>query len=549
MPWANKVIAPLCQVEIHTEKEVYKFDAKAESNNDPSSDLLNITTNKTLSAPTGSWSIELIDNNQKLWYKKINPQHLVVIKMGTEYGKLDTIMVGLVDEIRKKRSVGGKGERVFRTTIVGRDFAKILTKAALKFFPQYTNEDGDLDFPLPELLTNKFLGTLSLWAEQITAATPAVLIEKIIVDILYNLMGLEFKYWKDGNPVDITLKEILRFRLEKANLITDLFMFFNEFEGTVWNSMNGFQHEPFYELFLDTRTDAMTVVKNPQIEKESFGTKYGAFSAGFGDDRAKVVLFFRETPFDKDKWEDLETHEIEDEDIISEDISRSDHDNFNMFHAVPSMVGLEQVAYAQAVPPQFHSGNILKFGIAIMEKTIMGLSEENLDGIEFGKQLTAKLKDWYWRNIWFRNGTQIIRGNGKIKIGHRVVSKESNDVFYVEGVNQIFNVFGNWRTTLSLTRGQEYKEKPSMVAVVGADTQLLDVSEEDLSIPTPAVVPPEPVYYTVVKGDTLWGIATRYYGDGRKYTKIVEANKDIIKNPDIIYPGQRFLIPNPKNKG
>lgn len=50
-------------------------------------------------------------------------------------------------------------------------------------------------------------------------------------------------------------------------------------------------------------------------------------------------------------------------------------------------------------------------------------------------------------------------------------------------------------------------------------------------------------YYTVKKGDCLWKIAKKYYGNGAQYTKIYNANKDKIKNPNLIYAGQKFLIP------
>lgn len=54
---------------------------------------------------------------------------------------------------------------------------------------------------------------------------------------------------------------------------------------------------------------------------------------------------------------------------------------------------------------------------------------------------------------------------------------------------------------------------------------------------------PQAKTYTVKKGDTLWGIAKKYYGNGAQYTKIYEANKSKIKNPNLIYVGQVFTIP------
>jgi nucleoid-associated protein YgaU len=49
--------------------------------------------------------------------------------------------------------------------------------------------------------------------------------------------------------------------------------------------------------------------------------------------------------------------------------------------------------------------------------------------------------------------------------------------------------------------------------------------------------------YTVVSGDTLSKIAKSVYGDANKWRKIYEANTDIIKNPDLIHPGQVLKIP------
>jgi len=51
--------------------------------------------------------------------------------------------------------------------------------------------------------------------------------------------------------------------------------------------------------------------------------------------------------------------------------------------------------------------------------------------------------------------------------------------------------------------------------------------------------------YTVVKGDCLWNLAKRYYGEGSLYPYIYDANRDVIGgDPNLIYPGQVFFIPD-----
>lgn len=50
-------------------------------------------------------------------------------------------------------------------------------------------------------------------------------------------------------------------------------------------------------------------------------------------------------------------------------------------------------------------------------------------------------------------------------------------------------------------------------------------------------------YYIVQPGDSLSKIAKNYYGNAMKYPEIFEANREVIKDPDLIYPGQKLRIP------
>jgi LysM domain-containing protein len=54
----------------------------------------------------------------------------------------------------------------------------------------------------------------------------------------------------------------------------------------------------------------------------------------------------------------------------------------------------------------------------------------------------------------------------------------------------------------------------------------------------------QPANVTIQPGYTLWALAEKRYGDGIRYVQIYDANRDRIKDPDLIYPGQVFDLPN-----
>jgi nucleoid-associated protein YgaU len=63
--------------------------------------------------------------------------------------------------------------------------------------------------------------------------------------------------------------------------------------------------------------------------------------------------------------------------------------------------------------------------------------------------------------------------------------------------------------------------------------------------PAPPAAPPAPAYetYVVASGDSLSKIAKRFYGKANLWPKIHEANRDVIKNPDLIQVGWTLKIP------
>jgi nucleoid-associated protein YgaU len=70
-----------------------------------------------------------------------------------------------------------------------------------------------------------------------------------------------------------------------------------------------------------------------------------------------------------------------------------------------------------------------------------------------------------------------------------------------------------------------------------------DTMADDKTPGTPAADNPYTQVHVVQSGDTLSKIAQKYYGDASLYTKIFQANRDVLSDPNRISPGQKLRIP------
>ena len=88
------------------------------------------------------------------------------------------------------------------------------------------------------------------------------------------------------------------------------------------------------------------------------------------------------------------------------------------------------------------------------------------------------------------------------------------------------------------------KPKPNFGNVQSGGSSTAPPATAPAPAPSTPAAAPAPRTYTVASGDSLSKIAKKFYGDANKWQRIFEANRDIIKNPDLIKPGQVLKIPD-----
>jgi len=107
----------------------------------------------------------------------------------------------------------------------------------------------------------------------------------------------------------------------------------------------------------------------------------------------------------------------------------------------------------------------------------------------------------------------------------------------IDGLTVAFDGAKSVVTVGGTTPDQASKEKVLLAA--GNVAGVAEV-EDTITVTNPE---PEAQFHTVARGDTLSGIAKKFYGSANKYMVIFEANKPMLADPDKIYPGQVLRIP------
>ena len=127
----------------------------------------------------------------------------------------------------------------------------------------------------------------------------------------------------------------------------------------------------------------------------------------------------------------------------------------------------------------------------------------------------------------FPNGNSIFDTNIKVSIEDYTITDSTDEGF-------------DTKVKIKLKQYREYSTKTVQVSIKQYKPPVVT---RTVTTNNTAASKPSGQNYTVKSGDCLWNIAKKYYGNGSKYTTIYNANRDKIKNPNLIYPGQVLWIP------
>lgn len=117
------------------------------------------------------------------------------------------------------------------------------------------------------------------------------------------------------------------------------------------------------------------------------------------------------------------------------------------------------------------------------------------------------------------------------------------------GIDNLTAAFKDGKVTLigntdSLEAAQKAVLMAGNVKGVNEVVVKIDVAEVDEDTDVQIAMEAENVeYYIIQSGDSLSKIAKKYYKNAMEYPRIFDANKEVIKDPDLIYPGQKIRIP------
>jgi hypothetical protein len=431
--------------------------------------LIDVTTNKDLSNPCGSFSMNLHDRpipsgplKGRRLQDVLRPHDLVIIsfRRGPVFRGQ---MIGLVGaKPLVVEDLDQNGARIRTVNVSGFDFGKFLLTAQSFYFK---------DMPEADPVVAHLRGQLPFFQEDGPFAAYGGMVPRhklfsfMLEQWLFKLSGLN---WRGGQMGELQFP--LRNMLNQTMGATFGEIPFTDHtiddEMSLYSFMSNVAEKPWCEFFVDTwPIDAefqSAMVPDPMLLE-------GRLSP-FPDPAINVMPHFvlRETPFDKEKWNQLPVFEIDNE-VIHRAETSGEGDVYSIYYARPPAYAGSNTSNHVAGQgiPAFDMVALERYGYRPLMVECRGIPNVREDDGENqftpmqqqARDFTNRLARWFYMSPEFLSGSFTLQGNPQYNVGTRLrrflPTFEHGDAweFYIEGLTNTFATYGQYRTTLRVTRG------------------------------------------------------------------------------------------------
>jgi len=403
---------PLATVYFFTENA----NLVARGVNDPSSpfdnDVIEIQTNRDMGSDSPTFNITL--TRRQPWHEYVAANDLLIITMNRPPEKEAAIFVGIVDDSRLTMSIqNGAPSRVI--SITGRGVAKAFIDFDIGVVPEAEANATNIGW-----LTSNGVNIVGESPSSVLTAMWNIMAKKYIT---YSFGTQKESLWNLVQP-NFTSRPGARI-IQGVGLIN--------YQGSMLQFMKQVQDSPFHEFYWEMNSNNML----------------------------EAVL--RPTPFNPDLWNALPKTTITDDDIVMEDYGRSDMETYTLFSVGCDVHFSSSDTYSTlGTRPYWYKPYADKYGIRRLQVECLSIPlGSKLDvntqnqGIMFAYQ--KDLYNWNIKNNFFYNGTILVKGSNRFKVGTRLFYTDSGTgqtiEFYIQSVSHDFMNYGAWVTNLGVIRG------------------------------------------------------------------------------------------------
>lgn len=392
--------------------------------------VLRVQTQKSLANIEGKWSITLTakrDRQGRTWDKRIAAFDYIEIRIGTSSNP-SPIMRGFVENSVMIEGFDAEGRPQRSVMANGYDYGGLLTKDKIYYLYEMDPTQG-----------------LTRYQLEVNFGIPAAdLTPNLFVQLVHqNIIAPFIAQLQTGNPHIPDL--LVETSVPDTYRINGFLV--QPFQGVVSQLLQAYQGKPWCELFVVDRDGGPVLVYRWAPLKNKTGT---IMRGGAG------------------------TVEITSSDRISSSLGRSGQELLNYWFTIPNSVLLNKIGYKAASTGLMAVGRNpaidrekLKYGFRPLEVESpliplwsVGATEEEIErGKDIVQATAAELNDWlrraYDHNETLLAGSMTIKGNERAQIGSYVVQSDRGFSAYIESVTHEWQLYGQWTTTLGLTRGRE----------------------------------------------------------------------------------------------